>query len=296
MFKKITVFSIFILLLGGCSSSELDDRYVGTTDHYYRELNSNKFESKNYYSLNSSSCIKKGEQFDIRLDGQVLSQSFDGIKENASEGSFFGFNDASHDTNEIGIFLTVQELNRETDSTKFMLSEAEVKKNTIDSRLIYTSYSRKPGQPLNQKNKLVYSSEYSGNDLRFMIEVREFDQENGEGMMEVINILSEEASRYTQAANPIIGSLLDKMGSAAKNGIFKDDVVAAFDMEFVPCGIYKNNDQVYLSEGQVLFLRHSQNEEFKRQNDLTWDNNNNVLNGGEGRSYTSFYIYRRENI
>lgn len=287
-----------LLILNGCATTQLDERYVGTTDYHYRKFGKDKFEPNIYYSPDYAECIKKGEQFDIRLDTQIINQSFEGFMENISEGAFLGFSDSSKNTNEIGIFLTVQELNRESQTDKFVAAELSAEQTRIDNRLIYTSFSRKKGQPLNQRNKLVYSGTYSGNDLRFIVEVREFDKENGEGMMEVIKLLSEEASKYTQAANPFVGNILNKLGNAAKNGLFKDDVIASFDMEFVPCGVYKDKQQIYLAQGQILFLRHSQNNDFERQNDLTWDNAKNKPIGGNanGKSFTSFLIYRRERV
>lgn len=293
MINKYISNVMFIILLTGCSSS-LDERYVGTTQHYYRRFNSNDFISNNYYPTNSSECITKGEQFDIRLDSQIFNQSFDGIKENFSEGSFFNFNKIAQDTNEIGIFLTIQELSRDLNTNSLLDSD-----NEVESRLIYTSFSRKPGQPLNQKNKLVYSGKYNGGDLRFIIQVREFDKENGSGVMNLINIISEEAAKYTQAANPLVGNLLDKIGTATKANLFRDDVIASFDMEFVPCDIYPNKNQVYLSEGQILFLRSSQDDDFDRESGLKWDGEHNILtdkNGKVDKSYTSFYIYRRKSI
>ena len=84
-----------------------------------------------------------------------------------------------------------------------------------------------------------------------------------------------------------------------KFNLFRDDVIASFDMEFVPCDIYPNKNQVYFSEGQILFLRSSQDDDFDRESGLKWDGEHNILtdkNGKVDKSYTSFYIYRRKSI
>ncbi len=279
-------------LLMACSSSQVDDTHVGTTDFHYRDFNKATFEAGSKYKPTQNACINKGDSFDIRLDTQVFHDSFDGVKENFSEGAFWFVGEDKKDTNEIGIFLTVEELTRATDKATFITEDLKNKQNQINNRLIYTSFSRKKQQPLNQKNKLVYSGIYSGADLRFILEVREFDQENGQGVQEVIDILSTEASKYTQVSNPIVGGILDKLGNATKTGLFKDDIITAFDMEFVPCGAYKANlEQIFLAEGQIVFLRHSQNAHFNREQALTWDKAKESLS--TNKAFTSFSIYKR---
>lgn len=279
-------------LLMACSSNQVDDTHVGTTDFHYRDFNKAKFETGSKYKPTQDACINKGDSFDIRLDAQVFHDSFDGVKENFSEGAFWFIGEDKKDTNEIGIFLTVEELTRATDKATFIAEDLQNKQNQINNRLIYTSFSRKKQQPLNQKNKLVYSGIYSGSDLRFILEVREFDQENGQGVQEVIDILSTEASKYTQVSNPIVGGILDKLGNATKTGLFKDDIITAFDMEFVPCGAYKTNlEQIFLAEGQIVFLRHSQNANFSREHALTWDKTKESLS--TNKAFTSFSIYKR---
>lgn len=272
------------------------------TDYHYRQFGKTQFEDNNYYDESKIPCIGEKEAFDIRLDKLVFTDRFDGPMENLSEGAVAGLNEARRDTNEIGLFLTIQEIVRGGTGATRIQEQDTANKNQIDNRLIYTSFSRKPGHPINQKNKTVYSGTNLGNDLRFILEVREFDKKNGEGVMDLINLLSDEATKYAQAGTPIIGDVLDKLGNAAKNGLFRDDVIAAYDMEFVPCGVYPNKNQAYLAEGQFLFLRHSQKGAFSRVNPLKWDKEKSVPTKYDAtgkkdvpleKSFVSFHVYER---
>jgi hypothetical protein len=283
-----------MFLFVGCAASKgMDDMTVGTTDYHYRafEQNNTKFEVGNYFKSNTSSCIDINDTFDIRLDTQIFNQDFDGFFENASEGAIAGFNSNAKDTNEIGVFLTIEELARvENNQTEY---------ENIQNRLIYTSFPRKKNQPLNQRNKLIYTGKNTGNDLRLILEVREFDAQNGEAIIDLLNLLSNEGSKYLHnTGNKVVGNLVDKFGSIAKKSLFKDDVISYFDMEFVPCGVYQQNKQLYLREGQFVFVRHPQTIDFKRYQNLGWDSNNSTLFYDNNlskkiNSFTSIQIYKR---
>ncbi|HHX8266364.1 TPA: hypothetical protein ACVOYJ_004764 [Vibrio diabolicus] len=295
---NIRIFSIitFSMVSIGCSSSKLDDTYVGTSDIHYRQLGETNFVSSLHYKKpDKNTCLQKGDHLDIRFDTQVFYSAFEGWAENLSEGSFLGIGDDRNDTNEIGVFLTIEELPRKSASTEAFISEkTETNSTKIQDRMIYSSFSRKSSHPLNMTNKLVYSSKYSGADLLLKIEVREFDKDNGEGVTEVIKLLSEEASKYTQIANPLIGDFLDDMGHAAKNGLYKDDVIAAYEVELVSCGSYSVDKQLYLAEGQLLFLRHSQKSDFQRKKNLVWDEEEHRIKGNKSNAFTSFWVYKRQ--
>lgn len=189
--------------------------------------------------------------------------------------------------NELGIFVTLSE--KPVTGT----ANNQTKPNR---RLIYTSYPRKKYAPLNQINNLVYQGQYKGGDLRLIIEVVEFDSNENELVRSMPGTLIEAGKTTSSYSNPLYSELLNSLGQSIITSVTKDDLIASFDMELRPCDSIKNNpQQIYLSTGDLVFVRQNQNEE-KPQ--LDWQeislNPDKTLILDDEMSYMTMSIIKRK--
>ena len=117
-----------------------------------------------------------------------------------------------------------------------------------------------------------YGKVRQGGQVTFDLEIREFDTDNAKETLEFINILTEQSGLAVGTADPAMGALLNKLGSAARTGLFKDDVISAYKATFLPCdgsGTARDK-QLYLMAGQIAFVHMPQAENYVRPKNLSW--------------------------
>ena len=245
---------IFILLtILGCVTTEDYQLYTGRTD-FRISNNNNEFQNKFYNGHDTieitEPCFSNNDIIDIRLQSVVFNQIFEGKVQR-----MFGNRE-----NELGVFVTIYE--REIISSQQNLNDpgnsTNISNGAPERRLVYSSFPRESNAPLNQINNLVYQGVYRGGDLHIQIQVVEFDKGENKVLGSVMETLVS-ASKTQYASIPSIYSdLLDSLGRSILSSIEKDDLIATFDMEFIPCGSTSSPKQIYLKTGDLVFVRQPQ--------------------------------------
>ncbi len=255
MNKRILPFMFLSIFASGCATNTEYQYYTGTTD--YRITSSNSTFAEKFYETPTSTCLNAGDTFDIRLQHVVFNQIFESKLQKS-----LGDNES-----ELGVFLSVSESPAiASDSQAATQSTAGSDKDSTKSqnrRLVYTSYPREKHALLNQINSLIYKGKYQGGDLQLELEIVEFDKKESQLLKEVLTTL---VAAGKEAYSPTIpaqySNLLDKLGQSLISASGRGDLIATFKMDFLSCGSTTEEKQIFLSTGDLVFVRQPQSVPF----------------------------------
>lgn len=280
---KLVVLVGLMFGLGGCTTSTYD-MYTGVVKH---GISSGKSKLVKFYTSNNSATFEKGDILEIRLQNLIINQLFETFKN-------------SKQKNELGIFITVYE-KPINDFTKGSLQKAKEKadKTKADRRLVYKSAPRKPFVPLNQSNTLIYRTKYQGGDLYLKVEVVEFDTNTIKNYGEIINTIIETSKTLNLEAPSTYTKAIDKL---SKNILkyTKDDLILSYETELLKAYSTSSvNKQQFLREGDIVFVRDSQNaRNFNINQIVKYNYNRKTLQFTDDkddiRSYLVLSILKRE--
>lgn len=247
--------SVFIL---GCATNTEYQYYTGTTD-YRIKPGSESFAEK-FYPTSQSTCLNKGDTFDIRLQQAVFNQIFESQLQKS----------LGDKESELGVFLTVIENPSIAVEAQDGTPKASGKKNDEETstaqnrRLVYTSYPREKNALLNQINSLIYKGKYQGGDLHLELQIVEFDKKESQLLKEVLaTLVAAGKEAYSPAIPSQYSNLIDKLGQSLLSATGKDDLIATFEMDFLACGSTTEEKQIFLSTGDLVFVRQPQSVPFE---------------------------------
>ncbi len=251
--------------LNGCTllTDEKYDHYSGRTDYRYTSDNRidnstakgfrSKFFTENEQSLE---CIKPGELVDIRLQTVIIDQIIESrYKKRLGDKE-----------NELGIFISL----KETPLSQVKDKAEEQKVLNIEDKLVYASTPRQKNNNINAVNLLAHRWEYKGGDVTLTLKVLEFDSSEFQKLHPILETLAEKAAgEFASLINEKYTQLIHDLGKALLSGYGRDDLITYYKMDFLGCNTLRNTqNQIHFSEGDIVFLRHSQNDPKNQWNNL----------------------------